>query len=371
LVNLPETRAAHKPHAPRALDGLPLVRYEGIVVEIDAPTTTTRAKSGDSSPVAAPAHQALPASAQALVAPVKDLADALEATRELAHSHYENFSVVSMLLPKHLRQDFCNVYAFCRIADDLGDEIGDRDRSLELLKWFGQLTRECYAGRAGTALFVALAETIRKFDVPIQPFLDLIDAFEQDQRVVRYDTFEQVLDYCRRSADPVGRLVLYMCGYRDETRQRLADKVCTGLQLVNFWQDVRRDVLERDRIYLPRESMERFDVSESQIRDGRCDENYRRLIQFEVDRAERFFNEGEELLDLLDRGVRPQISLFSKGGRAIIAAIRRQGYDTLGRRPRLSKWQKARLVLAALVGSIASRRWRAGREQGSRVEAAR
>src|SRR6185503_424862 len=209
---------------------------------------------------------------------------AIRYTRQLAHSHYENFTVVSILLPKSLRQDFCNIYAFCRTADDLGDEVRDRTRASEYLARFRQQTRDCYAGKASTPVFRALKQTIAKHDIPIEPFLDLIDAFEQDQRVDRYDTFEQVLDYCRRSANPVGRLVLYLCGYSDPERQRLSDKICTALQLANFWQDVRRDIDERDRIYLPRETMQQFGVSEEQVREHRCDDNYRQAIHFEVDR---------------------------------------------------------------------------------------
>ena len=305
----------------------------------------------------------LPPTARETLIPTIDIAAAQAITSRLAHSHYENFSVVSVLLPKRLRQDFCNIYAFCRVADDLGDEVGDRAESLRMLGEFKRMTRGCYAGNAATALFIALAETIRKHDIPMQPFLDLIDAFEQDQRIVRYETFEQVVDYCRRSADPVGRLVLYMCGYRDKRRQLFSDKICTALQLINFWQDVRRDILDRDRIYLPRESMERFGVSEAQIREGRCDENYRRLIRFEVDRTEAMFDEGEALLPLLDRSVRAQIALFAKGGRAIVAAIRRQNNDTLSHRPSLGKWQKGRLVLSALASYLTGR---LGRSNGAR-----
>ena len=301
----------------------------------------------------------LPPTGRMALAPAADVAAAEAVTAHLAHTHYENFSVVSMLLPKHLRQDFCNIYAFCRVADDLGDEVGDRQKSLQLLAHLGDMTRGCYTGSSTTALFVALRGTISKYDIPMQPFLDLIDAFEQDQRLVRYDTFEQLEDYCRRSADPVGRLVLYLCGYRDEKRQRLSDNICTALQLTNFWQDVRRDILDRDRIYLPRESMDRFSVTEEQIRDGRCDENYRRLIRFEVERATTMFDEGELLLPLLDRTVRPQISLFAKGGRAILRAIRRQNYDTLTVRPSLNKWQKGRLVITTLARQV-SGRWFGG-----------
>ncbi len=256
---------------------------------------------------------------------------------------------MSVLLPGELRQDFCNVYAFCRIADDLGDEVGDQARALELLAGFKQQTRACYAGHAATAVFVALKTTIDKHDIPLDPLLNLIDAFEQDQRITRYDTFAQVVDYCRRSADPVGRLVLYMCGYRDPERQRLSDKTCTALQLANFWQDVRRDILERDRIYLPHEDLVRFGVTAEQIKSGRCDANYVALLKFEVDRTAAMFEEGAALLPLLAPKYRRQIALFGRGGVAVLRAIRRQKYDTLTRRPRLSKWQKSRLIFASLA----------------------
>ncbi|HWE03488.1 MAG TPA: squalene synthase HpnC [Tepidisphaeraceae bacterium] len=303
----------------------------------------------------------MPATVAAAFAPVATLADAEAYTRRLAHTHYENFSVVSVLLPKRLRQDFCNVYAFCRIADDLGDEVGDRQKALEYLADFKSQTRDCYKGESATAVFVALKGTIDRHDIPIDPFLDLIDAFEQDQRVDRYETFEQVVDYCRRSANPVGRLVLYMSGYRDAQRQRLSDATCTALQLANFWQDVRRDLLERDRIYLPADSLKRFHVSETQLREGRCDDDYRDLIRFEVDRAEALFAEGEKLLPTLDRSVRGQIALFGKGGRAVLDAIRRQDYDTLTRRPSLSKLQKGRLVMSAMAGYLAGKFTRSGK----------
>lgn len=300
--------------------------------------------------------QAPPQTLHHAFAPLTDdpagITQALAYTRRLTGSHYENFSVVSRLLPAELRQDFCNVYAFCRVADDLGDESGDRSKALELLAGFKDQTHDLYCGQVKTAVFLALRETIRRHDIPPQPFLDLIDAFEQDQRLTRYQTFEQVVEYCRRSADPVGRLVLYLCGYRDPQRQQLSDRTCTALQLTNFWQDVRRDLLERDRIYLPQESMQRFGVTEEQLRQGRCDDSYRRLIEFEVTRTAALFDEGEKLLPLLDRRYRGQIALFGQGGRAILQAIRNQHYDTLTRRPRLGKLQKLRLVLSVLIGRL-------------------
>lgn len=313
---------------------------------------------------AAEIPSAFPAAVQAALASASEPAGAEAQLRRIARSHYENFSVISVLLPKALRQDFCNVYAFCRVADDLGDELASPSLSLQWLDWFKRETLRCGEGHADRAVFVGLSQTIRRHDVPLQPFLDLIDAFEQDQRVNRYDTFEQVVDYCRRSADPVGRIVLHLCDYHDPQRQELSDFTCTALQLTNFWQDVRRDLAERDRIYLPRESMQKFGVTEAQIAAGQCDQNYRDLIRFEVDRAAEFFNRGHALLPLLRPSVRKQVSLFSKGGRAILSAIRRQNYDTLSRRPSLSKWRKGGLVLSAMAqyagGMLAPRRESSG-----------
>jgi squalene synthase HpnC len=296
----------------------------------------------------------LPHDAAMALAPSRSVAEAEEFTRRLARSHYENFSVVSVLLPKRLRQDFCNVYAFCRVADDLGDEIHDPARALAELDHLKEMTHACYAGEIGTVLFSALGATIKRHDIPIQPFLDLIDAFQQDQRVTRYETFDQLSDYCRRSADPVGRIVLYMCGHRDEQRQHLSDLTCSALQLANFWQDVRRDLIELDRIYLPAESMQKFGVTEQQLREGQCDQNYRDLIRFEVDRTAEMFDRGEALIPLLDPSVRGHIALFGKGGRAILQAIRDRDYDTLSDRPSLSGWQKGRLILSAVGAKLGS-----------------
>jgi squalene synthase HpnC len=294
-----------------------------------------------------------PATVKMAFAPAIDASAAQAFTWDLAHTHYENFSVVSALLPRRLRQDFCNVYAFCRIADDLGDEISDRDQSLRMLGRFRQETEAMFAGRSSSLVFTALETTVQKYDVPMKPFLDLIDAFEQDQRIDRYQTWDQLRDYCRRSADPVGRLVLYLAGYRDEQRQQLSDCTCTALQLANFWQDVRRDLQDRNRIYLPRETMEQFKVTEDQLRQGRCDDSYRQAIAFEVDRTQVLFDQGDALLPMLDDGIRPQISLFGQGGKAILQAIRRQNFDTLTTRPVLSKWQKGQLVVRATVGRLA------------------
>jgi squalene synthase HpnC len=261
-------------------------------------------------------------------------------------------------LPRYLRQDFCNIYAFCRVADDLADEIRVRDVSLDCLNRLKEQTRACYEDHDTCAVFTALSGTIKRHQIPIEPFLDLISAFEHDQLVRRYETFAELLDYCRRSANPVGRLVLYVCDYRDAERQRLSDFTCTALQLTNFWQDVRRDLLELDRIYIPGESMRRFGVDEQQLRDGRVDDRFRALIRFEVDRTQALFDQGDELLPLLDASIRPQITLFGHGGRAVLNAIRRQDYDTLTHRPVLSPWQKGRLLLGVMLASLGRRRRR-------------
>jgi len=179
----------------------------------------------------------------------------------LAKTHYENFAVVSFMLPRRLRTDFRHIYAFCRWADDLGDETGDPARSIDLLNWWRRELNDCYAGKPRHPVFVALQRTIEKHDVPREPFDHLIDAFIQDQSVTRYESWNQVLDYCARSANPVGRLVLYLCGYRNVARQTLSDATCTALQLANFWQDVRRDVLERDRVYIPRQVATKYGLS--------------------------------------------------------------------------------------------------------------
>lgn len=289
-------------------------------------------------------------------------------TRELARTHYENFTVVSWLLPAPLRDDFRNVYAFCRWADDLGDEVGDRQRSLQLLGWWSREIDLCYAGRPRHPVFVALRETIGRHDIPRKPFDDLVAAFVQDQTATRYETWAQVLDYCTRSADPVGRLVLYLCGYRDARRQKLSDRTCTALQLANFWQDVRRDVLERDRVYIPREVADEFGLDlERMVQAIRADAEKgsrqaleavrgpaRATVRELVDRTWPLFAEGRRLWPLVDGQVRADIKLFTLGGESILRLIEKQGYDTLQRRPALSTGRKVRLLLGAAAGRFLS-----------------
>ncbi len=269
----------------------------------------------------------------------------------LASTHYENFSVATWFLPKRLRQHFYNVYAYCRISDDLGDEVGDAAASLELLdEWQTELDA-CYKGSPRHPVFVALAETVRLFDIPKHEFSDLLTAFRRDQTVTRFETFEDVLAYCRYSANPVGHLVLYLCGYRDTERQRLSDFTCTALQLANFWQDVSVD-LGKGRIYLPLEDLRRFGVSEQDLAQTHNTPAFRAMMKFEVERAHDWFRQGWPLIGKVDRELAIDLELFSRGGQEILRAIARQDYAVLGNRPAISKARKLMLVSRAALGRI-------------------
>jgi len=270
-------------------------------------------------------------------------------TRWLATHHYENFTVASVFLPRHLRQHFYNVYAYCRWADDLADEIPDRAHALELLNWWGEELHRCYAGSPSHAVFVALAGTVRKFEIPIEPFEDLLTAFRQDQTVHRYATWDGVLDYCRYSANPVGRLVLYLCGYRDSERQTLSDYTCTALQLANFWQDVSRD-LDKDRIYIPADLMAANGISEAELFARHFDERYANLMRVLVDRTRELFDKGLPLAQTVIPTLRVDIELFSRGGLAVLDAIESIGYNTLQHRPSLTGATKLKLIGRALGG---------------------
>ncbi|HLB90861.1 MAG TPA: squalene synthase HpnC [Terriglobales bacterium] len=285
--------------------------------------------------------------------------------QRLARSHYENFSVASWFLPSGLRQHFFNVYAYCRISDDLGDEVGDAKASLQLLDEWETELGACYAGRARHPVFVALAETVHKFEIPKHEFADLLTAFRQDQTVGRYETFDDLLGYCRNSANPVGHLVLYLCGYRDAGRQLLSDYTCTALQLANFWQDVSSDYT-RGRIYLPLEDLRRFGVSEEVIRDGENTSAFREMMQFEIERAREWFEQGLPLIAKVDRKLATDITLFSRGGQEILNAIERQDCAVLGRRPVIPKRRKLALVAGAALGSLFGRPGREARRSGKR-----
>jgi squalene synthase HpnC/squalene synthase HpnD len=268
-------------------------------------------------------------------------------TRWLATHHYENFNVVSWLLPRRLRQHFYNVYAYCRWADDLGDEVSDPAKATELLDDWEQELHDCYAGKPSHPVFIALRQTVIACDIPIDPFSDLLIAFRQDQTTHRYATWNSVLGYCHYSANPVGRLVLYLCGYRDVARQQLSDATCTALQLANFWQDVARD-LEKGRIYIPLDALAANGLTEEDIVARRFDQRYVSLMKDLISRTRDLFAQGLPLADTVESALRVDIEMFSRGGLAVLDSIEAVGYNTLQHRPSISKSKQLRLLGSAL-----------------------
>lgn len=271
--------------------------------------------------------------------------------KKLAESHYENFHVATWFLPKPLRPHFHAIYAYCRISDDLGDEVGDTSVALALLDLWGRDLDACYEGRARHPVFVALAETIKACGIPKEPFADLLTAFRQDQVVTRYRNMAGVLEYCRYSANPVGRLVLYACGYADEKHFRLSDATCSALQLANFWQDVRVD-FAKGRVYLPQDDMQRFGVTADTIAQGLATPEFRALLHYEVDFARRMFYEGLPLIGMVGRDLAVDLDLFSRGGLEILNAIERHDFDVLSARPSIARRTKMALALRAVSGKL-------------------
>ncbi|MBI3895376.1 MAG: squalene synthase HpnC [Acidobacteria bacterium] len=284
------------------------------------------------------------------------LEEARHYCESLARTHYENFHVATFLLPARLRPHFYSVYAYCRWADDLADEVGDRRRSLALLQRWEDELLACYQGQARHPVFVALRETIQQCEIPPEPFRDLITSFRMDQSKTRYQTWAEVLDYCRYSANPVGRLVLYVCGYRDPELHRLSDFTCTALQLANFWQDVRRDY-QIGRVYIPLESMAQHGYSEQEdLRAFRYDERFASLLRELVERTWGLFDLGLPLTVRVDRRLAMDIELFSRGGIEVLRRIERLNYNVLARRPSLDSDDKALVLASALARRIFSRK---------------
>ncbi|HEY1579449.1 MAG TPA: squalene synthase HpnC [Terracidiphilus sp.] len=294
--------------------------------------------------------EALPASYR-IPEKVPTLEEARAWCKHLAETHYENFHVATWFLPERLKPHFHAIYAYCRVSDDLGDEVGDTAQSLALLDLWRRELDACYDGHALHPVFVALIETIRACSIPKEPFADLLTAFKQDQVVKRYATMQDVREYCRYSANPVGRLVLYTCGYADEERFRLSDATCSALQLANFWQDVRVD-WAKDRVYLPQDDMQRFGASDATIEKGIATPEFRKLLRHEVDYARDLFHEGLRLIGMVDRDLAVDLDLFSRGGLEILNAIERQDFDVLRSRPSISKRTKLQLALRAMSGKF-------------------
>jgi squalene synthase HpnC len=273
-----------------------------------------------------------------------DLPTARAYCQAITRANAENFTVASWLLPRELRPHFASVYAYCRWSDDLADEMGDQGP--ELLSWWrGELDR-CFAGGSPHPIMVAMRETVNQFAIPKQPFADLLTAFERDQRQKSYATFDDLLGYCRCSADPVGRIVLHLFRSYDDERAVLSDFICTGLQLANFWQDVARD-RQIGRRYLPDGDLDRFEYRPADWDAGRMTPAFAELMRFEVDRTQTFFDRGKPLIGMVPKRLSIDLDLFIRGGEAVLSAIRRQRFDVWAARPRISKVRKFGLLLRA------------------------
>ena len=285
-------------------------------------------------------------------APSPALADAYAHCARMAREHYENFSVVSWLTPARFRRDLRAVYAFCRVTDDLGDEA-DGDRLALLDEWEAQLSL-AYSGEPSHPVMIALQDVIRRAEIPPEPFRKLIQANRIDQGSGRFETYPNLLRYCDHSANPVGRMALHVLGEASEGNCRLSDATCTALQLANFWQDVARDY-RIGRVYIPQEDMRAFGCAEERIAEGVADEPFRAMMRFEVDRAAALFTEGAPLANRLRGRAKLAVALFGKGGMRVLDAIREQNYDTLAKRPVVTRPRKAWLALATAL-RIAARR---------------
>ena len=282
------------------------------------------------------------------------LAEAQAWCKALAESHYENFHVATYFLPKRLRPHFHAIYAYCRVSDDLGDEVADPATATRLLNTWGGMLDECYDTPVMSAhpVFVALHESIVACDLPRQPFHDLLRAFRDDQVKTRFADLAELEAYSRYSANPVGSLVLYTCGYIDPALHALSDRTCTALQLANFWQDVGEDLRERDRIYLPQDTMAKHGVTEADLLSGRESDGYRAMMREVVADTRAMLLQGAPLIDRVDRDLAATLRLFTEGGLAILHAIEAIDCNTLSRRPEVSKAAKLRLLVGAALGKL-------------------
>lgn len=271
--------------------------------------------------------------------------------RRFARQSYENFSVVSWLLPNRLRQDFFNVYCFCRWSDNLADEVDDPARSLQLLNWWQQQLALCFFSRPSHPVMLALQGTVQRHRLSIEPFQDLLSAFRQDQTVLRYDTDVQLLDYCTRSANPVGRILLRMADADDAHNIQLSDFICTGLQLANFCQDMSRDA-QAGRIYAPRALWLQHDVHEEDILQRLPTQQLANMLKAWVAQTRDYFHRGLPLVNQVPRWFAVDVDLFARGGMAVLDAIERQAFDVWTQRPVISKWHKARLLMGSMYGRI-------------------
>lgn len=277
----------------------------------------------------------------------QDLDQARQFCRKMTYGHYENFPVASILVPRPLRQHVCNIYAFARTADDFADEARFDGQRAERLSEWRDWTVDCYDGVYRHPIFMALAETIREFDLSSSLFLDLVTAFQMDVVKSRYANFDEILFYCRHSANPVGQLILALFRYRNPEWEFWSDEICTALQLANFWQDVAVD-LQKDRIYLPQDEMALFGVTESDLFAGEYSDAVRQLMAFQVDRTQKIFDRGRPLCSTVPNArLRLELKCTWLGGTTILQKIRDTHYYVF-KRPAITWWDKGRILWKSL-----------------------
>jgi squalene synthase HpnC len=281
------------------------------------------------------------------------LTGAQEWCKQLATTHYENFHVATFFLPANMRPHFHSIYAFCRTSDDLADEVTDTATATRLLGQWRAMLQQCFhhPEQSRHPVYIALQPTLQQCDLHIAPFDDLISAFEQDQVYTHHESLATLEHYSRYSANPVGRIVLLVSGYRSEELMQLSDEICTGLQLANFYQDIVED-WARGRRYIPADAMQRFGVTNDQIADRRFDGNFRSMMEFLVADARARLQRGSRIMKLVNRDLAATLSLFVKGGFSILDAIAAQNYDTLKSRPVVTKSKKLSLLAGAFAGKL-------------------
>lgn len=274
---------------------------------------------------------------------------------DITKNHYENFPVASFLIPKNKRKYICAIYAFARTADDFADEPcieGGKEKRLALLdEWNGKL-KDCFNGKAYDPVFIALASTVKECDIPFEPLENLLKAFRQDVLKTRYTDFEEVLNYCKYSANPVGRIVLMVFGKHNEEMFKYSDKICTALQLTNFWQDVSVD-LKKNRVYIPLDEMREFSYSEVQLFELDYNVSFKKLLKYQVEKTEKLFEEGKELIRLTgeDESLKRltwELKLTWLGGKEILNKIKLLDYDVLRIRPKLNALNKLKLLTKSI-----------------------
>ena len=267
--------------------------------------------------------------------------------RTLALSHYENFSIASCLVPKSYRRHLYHVYAYCRWSDDIADEV-EEHRRLPLLDWWHQQLSLCYSGRPAHPVMLALQQTIQRHQIPVETLEDLLSAFRQDQSTLRYRNDSELFDYCRRSANPVGRVILKFAKADSESNVNFSDSICTGLQLANFCQDLSRDAAN-NRIYAPANLWAKHGVSEAMILETKCTPQLQAMLVDWVHTAREFFSRGCQLVDCVPKWLAVDMDLFIRGGLGILNAIEAQHFDVWTSRPTLSKFTKFRFLCQSLV----------------------